>query len=84
MLSLSATSATLCSGPEYMGTYGEQRPRVNFILWESLKRVNGVVLSYGFDYFVRFGTAAGPDHATMPRLRYLSGLLWVQETVVLP
>ena len=25
---------------------------------------------YGFDYFVRFGTAAGPDHATMPRLRY--------------
>lgn len=25
---------------------------------------------YGFDYFIRFGTAAGPDHATMPRLRY--------------
>ena len=25
---------------------------------------------YGFNYFVRFGTAARPDHATVARLRY--------------
>ena len=27
---------------------------------------------HGFNYFVWFGTAARPDHATVPRLEYLS------------
>lgn len=27
---------------------------------------------HGFNYFVRFGTAARPDHAIVPRLEYLS------------